>query len=410
MLDHLCGSLQVPGQLLRDNETVGFPTETVYGLGGNALSDVAIEKIYAAKGRPSDNPLIVHISDPAQLEAIVCHVPPVARRLIAAFWPGPLTLVLRHSEAPCSCPNARPADAAAQPRSHVSARVTAGLDTVAVRMPAHPVALALIRAARVPVAAPSANTSGRPSPTQASHVHDDLDGRIAGIVDGRAVTDALAGVKALECQYGVESTVVDVSHLPADADIDLDDQQRPSRAGAPLAYILRPGGVTLGMLEAVVGRVAVDPTLLLDAELVEDYEDADPSMGVSAGPDGSKHQPKAPGMKYVHYAPQAPLHLVLAPSVLKDRVAAAAAQGRRVGILASRELLAELPAVADAVVIECGSRDDMMSVAAVLYGALRTFDSQGVDVIFAETFSHDELGAAVMNRLLKAAGGKVIKN
>ncbi len=276
ILNHLTEELQEPGRLLRENHTVGFPTETVYGLGGSALSDEAISRIYTAKGRPSDNPLIVHVSSAEQLDSIVCHVPPIAKRLIAAFWPGPLTIVLRSSADPCGCPSS-----ASPNKTSVSSRVSAGLNTVAVRMPSHPVALALIEAAQVPVAAPSANTSGRPSPTQASHVATDLNGRIAAIVDGREVTTALSGAKALECAYGVESTVVDISHLPFDQDITLNAAGEPDTAGLPLAFVLRPGGVTLGMLAKVIGPVAMDPALLIDAESVEDHVDADPSLGVS---------------------------------------------------------------------------------------------------------------------------------
>ena len=202
--------LQEAAKLLRENEAVDFPTETVYGLGANAMDDEAIAKIFEAKGRPSDNPLIVHIGTKSQLDGIVKEIPPVAEKLMAHFWPGPLTIILPRKEG-------------------ISEKVTAGLNTVGVRMPDHPIALALIEEANVPVAAPSANRSGRPSPTLASHVYEDLNGKIAGIVDGGAT-----GV-------GVESTVIDCT--------------------STVPTILRPGGITKEQLEAVIGTVSLDPAL-----------------------------------------------------------------------------------------------------------------------------------------------------
>lgn len=230
--------LQAAAACLRQGKTVAFPTETVYGLGADARSTEAVDAVFAAKGRPSDNPLIVHIAHRDQLHELVTEVNETAEALMSAFWPGPLTLVLP----------VRP--------GAVSPRVTAGLDTVAVRMPDHPVALPLIAAAACPVAAPSANRSGRPSPTLAAHVREDLDGRIGGIVDGGPT-----GV-------GVESTVVQAS----------DDGT---------VTILRPGGITAEQLFAVAARVATDPALL-----------AEGSAGDSTSP-----APRSPGMKYTHYAP-----------------------------------------------------------------------------------------------------------
>lgn len=324
--------LQEAAQLLKENEAIAFPTETVYGLGANALSDEAVVKIFEAKGRPSDNPLIVHIGAKEQLSHIVTDIPPVAEELMKHFWPGPLTLVLPRKEG-------------------ISEKVTAGLQTVGVRMPDHPVARALIEKANVPVAAPSANRSGRPSPTLASHVYEDLQGKIAGIVDGGAT-----GV-------GVESTVLDcTSSVPT---------------------ILRPGGITKEQLEEVIGEVAVDPALLDETE-----------------------KPKSPGMKYTHYAPKAPLSIVEGSlSFIQKLVTEKRAEGYKVGVLTTEEY----SHVYDAdVVLSCGLRTDLSTVATKLYDTLRTFDSSGVDIIFSESFPNSGIGSAIMNRLTKAAGHHVI--
>ncbi|MEH7222183.1 L-threonylcarbamoyladenylate synthase [Bacillus sp. JJ1566] len=319
--------------LLQKNEVVAFPTETVYGLGANALSDEAVGKIYEAKGRPSDNPLIVHISTIGQLHKIVQEIPEKAERLIEKFWPGPLTLVLKRKE------------------NAVSQKVTAGLETVAVRMPSHPVALALIEASGLPLAAPSANTSGKPSPTMAKHVAEDLTGKIAGILDGGAT-----GV-------GLESTVLDCT--------------------GEVPVILRPGGVTKEQLEAVCGVVEVDKAILTEGEA-----------------------PKSPGMKYKHYAPTAPLTIVngrveFIQSLVKEKQN----EGLKVGVLTTTER--ESMYKADKI-IACGSREDLESVANRLYDVLRLFDESGVDVIFSESFPSEGIGQAIMNRLTKAAGHKLI--
>ncbi|APH03375.1 L-threonylcarbamoyladenylate synthase [Bacillus weihaiensis] len=319
--------------LLKENEVVAFPTETVYGLGANACSDVAVKKIFEAKGRPSDNPLIVHIASVDKLEEIVSHIPNSAYKLIESFWPGPLTLVLEKQD------------------KTLSTFVTAGLDTVAVRMPDHPVALEIISRSEVPIAAPSANRSGKPSPTQASHVYHDLNGRIAGIVDGGST-----GV-------GVESTVVDcTSDIPT---------------------ILRPGGITKEQLEAVIGQVEVDKALV-------DEEQA----------------PKSPGMKYTHYAPNAPVIVVQGDDAFfQDVIKQHEQEGRKVGVLATKEGKTVLKANK---IIECGSRSDLHTVARDLYDVLRAFDQEDVDLILSESFPQDGVGEAVMNRLLKAAGNQVI--
>ncbi|WP_028400645.1 L-threonylcarbamoyladenylate synthase [Ectobacillus panaciterrae] len=318
--------------LLRQKEVIAFPTETVYGLGADATSDEAVAKIFEAKGRPNDNPLIVHIAKLEQLNHLVSAVSPVAQQLIKHFWPGPLTLVLPKKDG-------------------VSEKVTAGLETVAVRMPDHPVALALIAQANVSVAAPSANRSGRPSPTLASHVYEDLNGKIAGIVDGGAT-----GV-------GVESTVLDcTSDIPT---------------------ILRPGGVTKEQLEEVIGQVMIDPGLENETE-----------------------KPKSPGMKYTHYAPKAPLTVVEGTrSYIQQLAKEKQAEGLKVGVLTTEENHSFYQADA---VLSCGKRSEPATVAAKLYEALRAFDAAGVDVIYSESFPKEGIGIAIMNRLIKAAGHQII--
>ncbi|WP_191566640.1 L-threonylcarbamoyladenylate synthase [Metabacillus idriensis] len=319
--------------LLMKNEVVAFPTETVYGLGANARSDEAVGKIYKAKGRPSDNPLIVHIATKEQLYEIAADVPEYVEKLIDVLWPGPITFVLPK-------------------RTGLSDRVTAGLNTVAVRMPDHPLALALIKEADLPIAAPSANLSGKPSPTRAAHVFDDLDGRIAGILDGGAT-----GV-------GVESTVLDCT------------QRFP--------VILRPGGVTKEQLEELVGKVEVDQALIDEG-----------------------HTPKSPGMKYTHYAPKAPLTIIDGSlSFFQEVIDSAKSEGKKVGVLATAEQAESYQAD---VVFICGSRRDMQSVAAGLYEVLRKFDEADVDCIYSESFTSEGVGQAVMNRLLKAAGHRIVK-
>ncbi|MQR93994.1 L-threonylcarbamoyladenylate synthase [Fictibacillus phosphorivorans] len=320
---------------INKNEVIAIPTETVYGLAGNARSDDAIKRIFEAKGRPSDNPLIVHISDLSQLEGLVSSVSETAQKLMNTFWPGPLTIVLPKGE-------------------NVSERVTAGLSTVAVRMPDHEIALAVIAASGVPLAAPSANLSGKPSPTSAQHVYEDLKGRIPGIVDGGST-----GV-------GVESTVVECT--------------------GDLVTILRPGGITLEELEKIAGagRVVVDPGL-----------------------ENEKQAPKSPGMKYTHYAPDAPFVLVdgsvefLQRLVDKEREA-----GKRIGILTTEERVHVYKADC---VIPAGNRSNPETVAQHLYQALRAFNESGVDQIFGEVFPKTGVGVAIMNRLEKSAGGNIIK-
>ncbi|MBU9710356.1 L-threonylcarbamoyladenylate synthase [Evansella tamaricis] len=322
-------------QLLNRGEVVAFPTETVYGLGGNALSDEAISQIFEAKGRPSDNPLIVHIARQDQVLEYVKEIPKNAQHLMDVFWPGPLTIVFKHS-------------------GKLSPKVTAGLSTVAIRIPDHPIALALIMESDLPLAAPSANTSGRPSPTEASHVFEDLNGRIPMILDG-----GKTGV-------GVESTVIDCT----------DPNGKVT--------ILRPGGITKEALEEVVGEVFVDPALVNRDEI-----------------------PISPGMKYTHYAPAAPLIMINGGiPFFKKKVEEASRSGKRVGILVTEEAKGLISPVAQEVV--CGTREDLTTVANQLYHSLRKFDEGNVDIIFSEIFPETDLGAAIMNRLRKAAGGEIL--
>ncbi|WP_347862187.1 L-threonylcarbamoyladenylate synthase [Salimicrobium sp. PL1-032A] len=314
-------------EALTSGEAVAFPTETVYGLGADATKEEAVQKIFDAKGRPADNPLIVHIGDREELATVAADWTKTAEKCMDAFWPGPLTIIVPSNK-------------------NAAKNVTAGLETIGVRMPDHPAALELLREVKLPIAAPSANSSGKPSPTSAEHVYQDLNGKISGIVDG-----GRTGV-------GVESTVVDcTSEVPV---------------------ILRPGGVTKEQLEEVFEEVRVDPALSDEEE-----------------------KPKSPGMKYRHYAPEVPLLLVDGDderfiAVLK----AYQRKGDRVGVIASRELAAQLD---HSRVEVCGSRLDMTEVAVELYEALRSYKQSDVDVILAESFEETKVGVAVMNRLKKAA-------
>ena len=344
--------LKEAARILRSGGLVAFPTETVYGLGGNALDEDAARKIYAAKGRPSDNPLIAHVSCVEEVEPLVKEIPEAGRKLMEAFWPGPLTMIFPKSD-------------------KVPYGTTGGLDTVAIRMPDDPVANRLIALAGVPVAAPSANTSGRPSPTTADHVWQDMNGRIEMIIDGGPV-----GI-------GVESTIVDVSSaVPA---------------------VLRPGAITMEMLEAVLGDVSVDPAIL--------------------GPLSADVRPKAPGMKYKHYAPKADLTLVEPEDVdrengldekqlqamigkVRELSRGKIEAGCKVGVICTDE---SRHCYTDGAVRSIGERKSQASVAHNLYALLREFDDLGVDYIFSESFPKDHLGQAIMNRLSKAAGYKIVK-
>lgn len=328
------------GLILRRGGLVAFPTETVYGLGADATNARAVAGIFEAKERPPDNPVIVHIASRSQLNGLVARIPPEAEKLMDVFWPGPLTIIMPAAQG-------------------VPGAVTAGLATVAVRMPDHPVALALIKAAAVPVAAPSANLSGKPSPTHAAHVLQDLDGRIDAVLDGGP-----AGV-------GVESTVLDLT------------DETP--------VILRPGGITREELGACLNKVNIR------------------GGAVTGCYDGES--PRSPGMKYAHYAPRAPLTLITGDEqavAMKIRRLAGAEKnrGRRVGILTYGDS-DDFSSVGEVVVAGC--KADPGTVAAGLYSALRRFNELGVDVILAEGFEEKGVGLAVMNRLKKAAGGRIIQ-
>jgi L-threonylcarbamoyladenylate synthase len=317
--------------ILKAGGLVAFPTETVYGLGADATNSAAVERVFVAKGRPADNPLIVHVADARQAAALVREVPLEAKKLMAAFWPGPLTLLLWKA-------------------AHVSDAVTRGLPTVGVRVPHHPVALALLKEAGVPLAAPSANASGKPSPTAAEHVLTDLEGRIDAVLDGGPT-----GV-------GLESTVLDLTVTPP--------------------VILRPGGLSRERIEAIVGPVTV-----------------------AAGPAAPGEAPRSPGMKYRHYAPHARLLLftggqAAVRKAMRERYQQLAAGGHDVGVLCSRDSAHEFPARA---VLDLGPAHESVQAAALLYSRLRALDERAVDVILAEGLSEAGLGLAVMNRLRRAA-------
>ena len=316
------------GEILKQGGLVAFPTETVYGLGANALDAKAAERTYAAKGRPSDNPLIVHIADADALEAIVKNVPEKAYAVIEKFWPGPLTLIFEKDD-------------------KVPYGTTGGLDTVAVRMPVNEIARQLIRAGGGYVSAPSANTSGRPSPTSAQHVAEDLEGKIEMILDGGSV------------DIGVESTILDMTVEPP--------------------MILRPGAITKEMLEEAIGEITIDRALL---------------------DDNGDQAPKAPGMKYRHYAPKAQLILVEgepeeAVKAIRQIAYEQTRLGYQVGIIATNETA---DAYTTGIVKNIGTRNSEKSIAKNLYRILREFDEEEVSYIYSESFGKDGLGDAIMNR------------
>ena len=331
--------IEAAARILREGGLVAFPTETVYGRGADALNPAASAKIYQAKGRPSDNPLIVHISCMEDLEKIAARVPAGARKMAEQFWPGPLTMIF-------------------EKRGNVPLETTGGLATVDVRMPGHPVALSLIQAAGGYIAAPSANTSGKPSPTLAEHVAQDMNGRIPMILDGGAV-----GI-------GIESTIVDFSEK--------------------IPMVLRPGYITPDMIKKVIGEIKVDPGL------------AEENSGTC---------PKAPGMKYKHYAPKAELILVngaqeKVQQTINDLAREAALSGKAVGVIGTDE---SCSSYRYGIVKSIGARSDEDTIARHLYGILREFDQKDVDIIYSESFSTPRIGPAIMNRMLKAAGHQVIE-
>lgn len=329
------------GELIRIGGLVAFPTETVYGLGANALDPQAAARIYTAKGRPSDNPLIIHIADLTDLERLAIEIPETAYQLAEHFWPGPLTMILKKSEI-------------------VPLETTGGLETVGIRMPSDPIAIMLIRASGRVIAAPSANSSGRPSTTKAEHVIEDLDGKIDMVLDGGA------------SDIGLESTIVDLT--------------------GKIPLILRPGFITADELQETIGSVEYDKAVL----------NREKDMVVTA---------KAPGMKYKHYAPKA--NLIIYEGKLEDVVKAIniaakqnEKQGIATGVLATDETV---PGYTCGIVRSVGTRRDEITITAHLFDLLREFDVLGVKVILAESLELMEHGQAVMNRLLKAAGYQVVK-
>ena len=327
------------GEILRNGGIVAIPTETVYGLAANALSGEAVKKIFEAKGRPQDNPLIVHVTDISEVTPLVKSIPDEARRLAERFWPGPLTMIMPKSDL-------------------IPDETSGGLSTVAVRCPSHPVARAIIRAAGVPLAAPSANVSGRPSPTNAKYVFEDMNGKIDMIVDGG------------QSEVGVESTVVTLA-------------QKPAR-------LLRPGGITAEQLKSVLGEVVIDDAVL---HMLKSGEKA-----------------ASPGMKYKHYAPDADLKIVegdMAKVVdyINDNTKKLINEGFKVAIMTTDETR---HFYTDGIVISMGHKSDELSVARHLYAILREFDNEHVDYVFSESFETENVGRAVMNRLIKAAGHTII--
>jgi L-threonylcarbamoyladenylate synthase len=335
--------LEEAGKVIKNGGLVAFPTETVYGLGGDALNRESSKKIYAAKGRPSDNPLIIHIADMEHLGRIVSSIPDSADKLSRAFWPGPLTMIMKKS-------------------AEVPYETTGGLDTVAVRMPSHEIARKFIEKAGGYIAAPSANLSGKPSPTNAKYVAQDMMGRIDMIIDAEGV------------EIGLESTIVDLT--------------------GDVPMILRPGFITQHMLSKVVGEVDMDVTII----------------------DGnSKQAPKAPGMKYRHYAPKGELVIVEGEplkvvSFINEQTRLHMEQNEKTGVIGTQSHIADYKADS---IKNAGNADNPLEVSNRLYTFLREFDDEGVEYIYSESFGSsfedDGFGQAVMNRLLKAAGHKIIK-
>ncbi len=324
---------------IKNSGIVAFPTETVYGLGANGLDENAVKKIFAAKGRPQDNPLILHVYSIEQVEELVHEIPDVAKKCMDEFWPGPLTILLPKS-------------------SKVPDIITAGLTTVAIRMPKNRIALELIKESNVPIAAPSANISGRPSPTSAKHVIDDMMGKIDMIIDGG------------ETGIGLESTVLDLS--------------------GEIPMILRPGGVTREDLEKIIPNVTIDFAIIKEDENIV---------------------PKSPGQKYRHYAPKSEM-LVFTGNVerIVETVTSKTKEyinnGKKVGIISTDETKEFYN---EGIVISMGSRKNKETIAHNLFNTLRLFDEKNVDIILAEGVELSDIGTAIMNRMMKASGGRIIK-
>ena len=327
-------------KVLRDGGLVAFPTETVYGLGANALDSEAVKKIFIAKGRPQDNPLIVHIADFESIEKVAVDIPEIAKKLMEKFWPGPMTIILKKS-------------------SIIPDATSAALDTVGIRMPSSNIARALIKESGIPIAAPSANLSGKPSPTDVERCIEDLNGKIEYIIGGEI------------CEVGLESTIIDCSVNPP--------------------CILRPGGITLEMLNEVDEKIYIDQAIM--NRINDDVK------------------PKAPGMKYRHYAPKASVKIICAQldktiEKINEMVENEVAKGKKVGIMATDETKNKYK---NAFVLSLGSRNNMKTIGKNLFEALRVFDDNEVDIILSEAFEEKGFGIAIMNRLKKAAGYNIIK-
>ncbi|WP_027623665.1 L-threonylcarbamoyladenylate synthase [Clostridium lundense] len=334
------GSLIECGKILREGGLVVFPTETVYGLGANALNAEAVKKIFEAKGRPQDNPLIVHVCDIESIKPLVKEIPEIACKLMGKFWPGPMTIILPKSDL-------------------IPEETSAGLDSVGIRMPSNLIARELIRVSEVPIAAPSANISGRPSPTDLERCMEDLMGKVDYIIGGE------------KCDVGVESTVIDCTIYPP--------------------CVLRPGGITLEMFREVDDKIYIDPAIMKKPD--KDFK------------------PKAPGMKYRHYAPKAPVKIVqgeLNKTVEKinEIIKECVSENKIVGVMATDETANYYK---NAVIISLGSRKNLNTIAQNLFGTLRSFDDKKVDIILSESFEEEGIGIAIMNRLKKSAGFDIIK-
>ncbi len=332
--------IEYAASILRRGGLVAFPTETVYGLGADALNERAVENTFKAKGRPADNPLIVHIWDISEVDRLVSFISEDATKLMRAFWPGPLTLVMKKS-------------------SIVPDIITGGLDTVAIRIPCHPIARQLIKASGVPISAPSANISGKPSPTLARHVIADLLGKVDVIIDGGA------------CKIGVESTVIDMTVEPP--------------------VLLRPGDITHIQLEKILGHVKIDAGVVGKIE--------------------NDIKPRSPGMKYTHYSPKAEVMVVEGEKgkvveFINSKANESKCRGLLVGILALDNTKGEYEADK---VLSVGDADKPETIAATLFAALREMDEAGVDIIFTQSIDEGGVGMAIRNRLFKAAGYNIFK-
>jgi len=330
--------LNYPAKILNEGGLVAFPTETVYGLGANALDEEALLKIFEAKGRPADNPLIVHIANIDELDMLVKDYGLLEKKVISKFWPGPLTIVFKKKDI-------------------VPEIVTAGLDTVAIRMPSSKIARKLIELANIPVAAPSANLSGKPSPTIVNHVIEDLTGKVDCIIDGG------------NCEVGLESTVLDLS--------------------GEVPTILRPGGVTYELLLEVIPNVVFDEALT-NKDMI----------------------PKSPGMKYVHYSPDAEVYILECDDLNNQKISEINSLikekfiNKKIGFMGSRQFVKKFKGD---FTVSLGNKEDLNEIASNLFNALRKFDEHDVEVVISESFKNEGMGVAIMNRLNKSAGYKTIK-